>query len=70
MSTLYAYIICEFSTEVVPSFGFQYRGCTKFLCLWTKFVQVSEFSTKKLRTTSVLNSQIMYAYSVDILLYK
>ena len=46
MSTLYAYIICEFSTEVVPSFEFQYRGCTKFLCLWTKFVQVSEFSTK------------------------
>ena len=29
MSTLYAYIICEFSTEVVPSFEFQYRGCTK-----------------------------------------
>ena len=39
MSTLYAYIICELSTEVVPSFEFQYRGCTKF-------VQVSEFSTK------------------------
>ena len=46
MSTLYAYIICEFSTEVVLSFEFQYRGCTKFLCPWTKFVQVSEFSTK------------------------
>ena len=46
MSTLYAYIICESSTEVVPSFEFQYRGCTKFLCLWIKFVQVSEFSTK------------------------
>ena len=30
MSTLYAYIICEFSTEVVPSFEFQYRGCTSF----------------------------------------
>ena len=40
MSTLYAYIICEFSTEVVPSFEFQYRGCTKFLCLWTKVVLV------------------------------
>ena len=45
MSTLYAYIICESSTEVVPSFEFQYRGCTKFLCLWTKFVQVSELSS-------------------------
>ena len=30
MSTPYAYIICESSTEVVPSFEFQYRGCTKF----------------------------------------
>ena len=46
MSTLSAYSICEFSTEVVPSFEFQYIGCTKFLCLWKKFVQVSEFSTK------------------------
>ena len=29
MSTLYAYIICEFSTEVVPSFEFQYNPCTE-----------------------------------------
>ena len=55
MSTLYAYIICESSTEVVPSFEFQYRGCTKFLSLWTKFVQVSEFSTKVLPVLISLN---------------
>ena len=44
MSTLYAYIICEFSTEVVPSFEFQYRGCTKFLCLWTRFVVLGKLT--------------------------
>ena len=55
MSTLYAYITCESSTEVVPSFEFQYRGCTKFLFLRTKFVQVSEYSTKVVPVLISLN---------------